>query len=83
VAGSKTAVVFDMGGGTTDLTVMRIENGVFHVQSTGGNNTLGGKNLDQCLLKLVLAKWEKVVGVSFPQDEIHVLLKKCRACKVP
>jgi len=45
-----------MGGGTTDLSIMHIQDGTLTVQCTGGNNVLGGKNIDAALLELVESK---------------------------
>lgn len=56
VSGTKQVLIFDMGGGTTDLSIMHIQNGTLSVQSTGGNNELGGKIIDAALLELVESK---------------------------
>ena len=56
VAGKKRVLVFDMGGGTTDLTVIDICDGTFKVEATVGNNHLGGQNMDSCLLDLIVTK---------------------------
>jgi molecular chaperone HscA len=63
VAGRKTVLVVDMGGGTTDLSVVRVEDGVFTVRATGGNNSLGGNNIDAALLELVLRKAAALPGL--------------------
>ena len=44
------------GGGTTDLSLVDIDNGAFTVRSTGGSSALGGRDLDAALLELVLSK---------------------------
>lgn len=62
VSGTKNALIFDMGGGTTDLSIMHIQNGTLTVQCTGGNNVLGGKNIDAALLELVERKLESLQG---------------------
>lgn len=64
VAGSKTVLVADMGGGTTDLSVVHIQDGSFTVRATGGNNALGGKNIDAALMQLVLEKAQSMPGTS-------------------
>ena len=56
VAGTKTVLVFDSGGGTTDLTLLRIKEGQFEVLATCGNNHLGGEDLDSMLAVYVLQK---------------------------
>lgn len=62
VSGTKQVLIFDMGGGTTDLSIMHIQNGTLSVQSTGGNNVLGGKNIDAALLELVESKTNSLNG---------------------
>ena len=62
VSGTKQVLIFDMGGGTTDLSIMHIQNGTLSVQGTGGNNELGGKNIDGALLELVESKAKSLDG---------------------
>lgn len=62
VSGTKHVLIFDMGGGTTDLSIMHIHNGTLTVQCTGGNNVLGGKNIDAALLELVKMKANSLTG---------------------
>lgn len=50
VAGSKRVLVFDMGGGTTDITIMTIENGSYRIEWTGGSMACGGIDIDDLLL---------------------------------
>jgi len=56
VAGSKTALIFDIGGGTTDITILRIEgnSGSFTVLACGGNGSCGGRRMDTLILQHVL-----------------------------
>ncbi len=69
VAGTKTVVIFDMGGGTTDVTVLRIEEGCSKVLATAGNGVCGGSNFDSCILRHVLRKIiEKLRDESFNDD---------------
>lgn len=56
VAGTKNVLVFDMGGGTLDITILHIDNGSYQVLFTGGHSQLGGQDLDQALLTLVQEK---------------------------
>jgi hypothetical protein len=51
-----------MGGGTTDLSVVHIDNGVFSVRATGGHSALGGNNIDAALLDLLLEKTRALPG---------------------
>lgn len=75
VAGRKTVLVVDMGGGTTDLSLVHIDNGAFTVRATGGSNDLGGRNIDAALLELVLEKaaalpGNAIVSVKGPADRL-------------
>ncbi len=63
-----------MGGGTCDLSVMHINAGTLTVQATGGNNVLGGKNIDAALLKLVLKKAESLTGEC---SALHICVFYC------
>ncbi len=54
VAGTKNAMIVDMGGGTTDLTLLHIADGVHDVEATGGHTGLGGCNMDIRLYELVV-----------------------------
>ena len=56
VAGKKTVIVFDMGGGTTDVTIMSIDDGKFCVEATAGHNSCGGNDIDRELIGIVLDK---------------------------
>ena len=46
-AGASTVLIFDLGGGTFDVSILQIEEGVFEVKSTAGNTHLGGEDFDQ------------------------------------
>jgi hypothetical protein len=58
VAGRKTVAVFDLGGGTLDVSVLRIEEGTIKALAIGGDNMLGGDDFDLALMK----HWLSVVG---------------------
>ncbi len=53
VAGEKTVLIYDMGGGTTDLTILYINNGRYEIRYTYGNSQLGGNDVDQLLVEYV------------------------------
>jgi molecular chaperone DnaK len=55
---SGTIAVYDFGGGTFDISILRVEDGVFQVLSTNGDTHLGGDDIDQLLVSLVLAEME-------------------------
>jgi len=64
VAGSKRVLVFDVGGGTTDVTLMAVDEGRFDVVSAAGNNALGGEDLDSALGALVSVKCRASVAAK-------------------
>ncbi|MBU0640638.1 MAG: Hsp70 family protein [Planctomycetes bacterium] len=62
--GAQTVAVYDLGGGTFDVSVLRIEDGVFQVLSTAGDTHLGGDDLDRAIIKLVSREVQDEFGVS-------------------
>ena len=56
-------LVFDLGGGTFDVSILKVENGIFEVLSTSGNTHLGGEDFDYILCKYILEDYEKKMGV--------------------
>ena len=60
----KVIAVFDLGGGTFDISVLEIQKGVFEVKSTNGNTFLGGEDFDNALLNSLVAEFkrEQVTG---------------------
>lgn len=56
VAGKKKAMVFDMGGGTTDISILDIDDGKHNIIYTGGHSKLGGQDFDQHLLSIIEEK---------------------------
>ncbi len=65
---TQTVVVYDLGGGTFDVSVLRIENGVFQVLSTAGDTRLGGDDFDRTLITLVTREVQEQfdVGITAP-----------------
>lgn len=65
-SGEKTILVFDLGGGTFDVSILTIDNGVFEVVSTNGDTHLGGEDFDQRVLdhfiKLIRKKYKKDIS---------------------
>eukprot|EP00924_Labyrinthula_sp_SR-Ha-C_P003169 snap_masked-scaffold_15-processed-gene-1.8-mRNA-1 protein AED:0.03 eAED:0.03 QI:0/-1/0/1/-1/1/1/0/662 len=57
--GEKNILVFDLGGGTFDVTLLTIENGVFEVLATNGDTHLGGEDFDQRVMKFFIKKFKK------------------------
>ncbi len=69
--GSKdeTVLVFDLGGGTFDVSVLEIGEGVFEVKSTAGDNHLGGDNWDKAIVDWLVAEFNKDQGVDVSNDK--------------
>jgi molecular chaperone DnaK len=65
-----TVVVFDLGGGTFDVSVLEIGEGVFEVQSTAGDTSLGGDDWDEAIMKYIAAEFEKEHGIDLLKDKI-------------
>ena len=52
-------LVFDFGGGTFDVSILELDDGVFEVKSTAGNNKLGGDNIDESLMEYIFSEFKK------------------------
>ena len=70
--------VYDLGGGTFDISVLRLSQGVFEVMATGGDSALGGDDYDRALVNWMLE--QSGLQVHSPEDQA-VLLAQARACK--
>eukprot|EP00597_Dinobryon_sp_UTEXLB2267_P000252 CAMPEP_0170069434 /NCGR_PEP_ID=MMETSP0019_2-20121128/8113_1 /TAXON_ID=98059 /ORGANISM="Dinobryon sp., Strain UTEXLB2267" /LENGTH=524 /DNA_ID=CAMNT_0010277483 /DNA_START=112 /DNA_END=1683 /DNA_ORIENTATION=- len=85
VAGQKSILVFDMGGGTTDLTVARIREGCYEIDLTCGHTELGGERMDRLLLDLLLQRLQardpELVQQTCVDTHRRSLLSLCRKCK--
>src|SRR6187399_1553144 len=64
----QTILVFDLGGGTFDVSVLEIGDGVFEVKSTAGDNHLGGDNWDKAIVDWLVAEFKKDQGVDLSAD---------------
>lgn len=67
-AKNETILVYDLGGGTFDITVMDIAKGDFSVVCTGGDDQLGGKDWDECLMDYVVERYEEENGEDLSED---------------
>lgn len=67
---SQKILVFDLGGGTLDVTIMDFSDGVFEVLSTSGDTKLGGSDMDEALTKYVLDEFQKETGVNLNNDNM-------------
>ena len=63
-----TVLVFDLGGGTLDVTVMEFGEGVFEVKSTSGDTQLGGTDMDNALLEFLKEKFREQEGIDLARD---------------
>ena len=62
-------LVFDFGGGTLDVTIMELGDGVFEVKSTSGDTKLGGTDMDNILVEHIIKKFKEESGVDISEDE--------------
>ena len=62
-------LVFDLGGGTLDVTIMEFGDGVFQVLSTSGDTQLGGTDMDQTLIEFLASEFKKKEGIDLSQDK--------------
>jgi molecular chaperone DnaK len=68
-ATEQTILVFDLGGGTFDVSVLEIGDGVFEVKSTAGDNHLGGDNWDKAVVEWIVAEFKRDQGVDLAADK--------------
>tara|TARA_Y100000590_G_scaffold77610_4_gene86047 strand:+ start:7699 stop:9591 length:1893 start_codon:yes stop_codon:yes gene_type:complete len=66
--GDKTIAVYDLGGGTFDITILQLGEGVFEVKSTNGDTHLGGDDFDNLLLDYVSEEFKKNEGIDLKKD---------------
>ncbi len=68
-AADETILVFDLGGGTFDVSILEIGDGVFEVKATSGDNHLGGDNWDKAIVEWIVAEFKKDQGVDLSADK--------------
>ncbi|MGE4319834.1 MAG: molecular chaperone DnaK [Acholeplasmataceae bacterium] len=68
----QTVLVFDLGGGTFDVSVLHLADGTFEVVSTAGNNHLGGDDFDQAIIDYLVQEFKKENGVDLSLDKMAV-----------
>ncbi len=66
----QTILVFDLGGGTFDVSVLELGEGVFEVRSTAGDNHLGGDNFDKAVVDWMVAEFKRDQGIDLSQDKM-------------
>jgi len=65
-----TIAVYDLGGGTFDISILEIGDGVFEVKSTNGDTFLGGEDFDQCIIDYLADEFKKEQGVDLREDKL-------------
>ena len=65
-----TIVVFDFGGGTFDVSILDINDGVIEVKATNGDTSLGGDDIDEKIIDFLIAEFKKEQGVDLTQDKM-------------
>jgi len=68
--GEATLMVFDLGGGTLDVTIMEAGEGVFEVKSTSGDTQLGGRDMDEILTNYVVERYRQESGIDLKGDRM-------------
>ena len=63
-------LVFDLGGGTLDVTIMEFEDGVFEVKSTSGDTQLGGTDMDNLIVDYLVKEFKKTEGIDISRDKV-------------
>src|SRR5476649_205000 len=82
--GDQTILVFDLGGGTFDVSVLDLGEGVFEVKSTAGDNHLGGDNFDKTVVDWMVAEFKKDQGIDLSKDPMALqrLYDKAEEAKI-
>jgi len=69
-AGDHTILVFDLGGGTFDVSILELGDGVFEVKATSGNNRLGGDDFDDRIIQYLAEQFKKEQGIDLRNDRM-------------
>ena len=69
---AKTIAVYDLGGGTFDVSILEMSGGVFEVKSTNGDTHLGGEDFDQVLCNHIVAEFKKSRGIDLSKDTLAI-----------
>ena len=67
---SQKIMVYDLGGGTFDVSILDIDDGVIEVLATAGNNRLGGDDFDQCVMKYLVSEFKRTDGIDLSGDKV-------------
>lgn len=68
--GDQTILVYDLGGGTFDVSILELGEGVFEVKATSGNNRLGGDDFDERIMDWMVQEFKKQIGVDLSKDKM-------------
>ncbi|MFX4302841.1 molecular chaperone DnaK [Alicyclobacillus tolerans] len=68
--GEQTILVYDLGGGTFDVSILELGDGVFEVKATSGNNRLGGDDFDERIIQYLADSFKKEYGIDLRQDKM-------------
>ena len=63
-------MVYDLGGGTFDVSILEIDDGVIEVLATAGNNRLGGDDFDECVMRYLVSEFKKTEGIDLSGDKV-------------
>ena len=69
---SGTIAVYDLGGGTFDVSILELGDGVFEVKSTNGDTTLGGEDFDATITNYIISEFKKDQGIDLANDKLAV-----------
>jgi molecular chaperone DnaK len=67
---NRTVAVYDLGGGTFDISILEISNGVFEVKATNGDTNLGGEDFDMHIQKFLIDQFKKDTGIDVSSDKM-------------
>lgn len=70
--GDKKVAVFDFGGGTFDISILELGEGVFQVKSTNGDTQLGGDDMDQLVMQWIIDEFKKEQGIDVSEDKLAI-----------
>ncbi|MDR0522870.1 MAG: molecular chaperone DnaK [Candidatus Methanoplasma sp.] len=81
---SQKILVFDLGGGTLDVTIMDFSDGVFEVISTSGDTQLGGSDMDEAFTRHVIGQFQKETGIDLSKDSMSFwrVREACEKAKI-
>ena len=65
----QTVLVFDLGGGTVDVSILELGDGIFEVKATSGNNRLGGDDFDEKIIDWMIVEFKKETGIDLSMDK--------------